>query len=58
MISGKVNKYEELYKTNKDFRRYVDKYMRNKKVTLSEVLSLEITRMVGDMYMAELEEVS
>ena len=52
-----MDKYEELYQTNKDFRRYVDQYMRNKNVTLSEVLNLNITRMVGDMYMAELEAV-
>ena len=52
-----MDEYEELYKTNKDFRRYVDEYMRKKSVTLSEVLSLKITRMVGDMYTAELEEV-
>lgn len=38
-----MNEYKELYKTNPDFRRYVDQYMRNKTVSLSEVLSLKIT---------------
>jgi len=53
-----MDEYEELYKTNKDFRRYVDQYMRNKTVSLSEVLSLKITQNVGDMYKTEPEEVS
>lgn len=52
-----MDEYEKLYKTNPDFRRYVDQYMRNKDVALSEVLSLKITRIVGDMYTEELEEV-
>ena len=47
----KVNKYEELYKTNKDFREYVDRYMRNKDVTLEEVLSLRQTQLVAEMYL-------
>ena len=46
----KVDKYEELYKTNKDFKDYVDRYMRNKDVTLEEVLSLKQTQLVADMY--------
>lgn len=41
---------EELYKTNKDFREYVDRYMRNKDVTLEEVLSYAVTRLVARMY--------
>ena len=41
---------EELYKTNKDFRDYVNKYMRNKNVTLEEVLSYEVTKIVAQMY--------
>jgi hypothetical protein len=41
---------EELYKTNKDFRKYVDRYMRNKDVTLEEVLSYAVTRLVAHMY--------
>jgi hypothetical protein len=41
---------EELYKTNKDFREYVDRYMRNKDVTLEEVLSYAVTWLVAQMY--------
>lgn len=48
-----MSKYEELYNTNKDFKDYVDSYMRNKNVSLSEVLSLKITQNVGDMYRTE-----
>lgn len=48
-----MDKYEELYNTNKDFKDYVDSYMRNKTVFLSEVLSLKITQNVGDMYTEE-----
>ena len=40
---------KELYQTNKDFRNYVDRYMRNKNVTLEEVLSLKQTQLVGEM---------
>ena len=45
-----MNKYEELYNANKDFKDYVDNYMRNKDVTLEHVLSLKITQMVADTY--------
>ena len=48
-----MSEYEELYNTNKDFKDYVDSYMRNKNVSLSEVLSLKITQNVGDMYRTE-----
>ncbi|MBO5921941.1 MAG: hypothetical protein J6Q48_06090 [Bacteroidaceae bacterium] len=41
---------EELYKTNKDFRDYVDRYMSNKDVTLEEVLSYAVTKLVAQMY--------
>ena len=41
---------EELYETNEDFREYVDRYMRNKDVTLEEVLSYKVTRFVAQMY--------
>lgn len=47
---------EELYQTNKDFKRYVDSYMRNKDVTLEEVLSLKQTQLVGEMYREQVEE--
>lgn len=49
----KVNKYEELYKSNKDFREYVDRYMRNKDVALAEVLSLKIIKEIAEMYLEE-----
>lgn len=51
-----MNKYEELYNTNKDFKEYVDNYMRNKDVTLEQVLSLKITQMVADTYEGQKNE--
>ena len=45
-----MDRYEELYNINKDFREYVDRYMRNKDVTLQHVLSLKITRLIADDY--------
>ena len=51
-----MNKYEELYNTNKDFKEYVDNYMRNKDVTLEQVLSLKITKMVADTYEGQKNE--
>jgi hypothetical protein len=41
---------KKLYQTNKDFKDYVDSYMRNKNVTLEEVLSYKQTQLVGEMY--------
>lgn len=41
---------ERLYQTNKDFKDYVDNYMRNKDVTLEKVLSYKQTQLVGEMY--------
>ena len=45
-----MDKYEELYNTNKDFKEYVDNYMRNKNVTLSYVLGLKIIQIVAGIY--------
>lgn len=39
-----------LYNSNKDFRAYVDAYMRNKDVKLEDVLEEKIVREVGKMY--------
>lgn len=41
---------EELYKTNKDLKDYVDRLMRNKDVTLEKVLSYAVTRFVAQTY--------
>lgn len=41
---------DNLYQTNKDFKNYVNNYMRNKDVTMEEVLGYEQTRLVGEMY--------
>ena len=47
---------KKLYQTNKDFKDYVDSYMRNKNVTLEEVLSYKQTQLVGEMYKEQEEE--
>ena len=47
---------KELYQTNKGFKEYVDRYMRNKDVSLEEVLSYMQTRLVGEMYRKEAEQ--
>lgn len=39
-----------LYNSNADFRAYVDAYMRNKDVTLEEVLEEKLVQEVGKMY--------
>lgn len=45
-----LNQWKNLYESNKDFRDYVDRYMRNKDVTLEEVLILKQTQLIGEMY--------
>ena len=39
-----------LYNSNKDFRAYVDAYMRNKDVKLEDVLEEKIVQEVGKIY--------
>ena len=41
---------KELYEKNKDFRDYVDRVVKNKNVSLKEVLSYKQTRLVGEYY--------
>lgn len=41
---------ENLYQTNKDVRDYVDRYRRNKDVTVEEVLSYKQTQLVAEHY--------
>lgn len=41
---------EELYKTNKDFSEYVDKYCAKHKVTKEEAFSHLIIRAIANMY--------
>jgi hypothetical protein len=47
---------KKLYETNKDFRDYVDRYMRNKDVCLEEVLGYKLTQIVGEKYGKDAEE--
>ena len=47
---------KEMYETNADFRGYVDRYRRNKNVTLEEVLYYKQTQLVGEMYKEQEEE--
>ena len=47
------NSLKKLYETNPDFKAYVDAYMRNKDVTLEEVLEEKLVQEVGKMYEEE-----
>ena len=54
LVSMGLTKYEKLYRNNKDFREYVDRYMRNKEgVKLKDVLKNKQIQLVGDMYEGE-----
>lgn len=51
LVEIALNRYEKLYRNNKDFREYVDRYMRNKEdVKLKDVLRNKQIQLVGDMY--------
>jgi hypothetical protein len=45
-----LNQWKDLYESNKAFREYIDRYMKNKDVTLEEVLSYKQTQLIGEMY--------
>lgn len=53
VVQQKMDALESLYQTNKDFKAYVDRYMRNKDVTLRQVLSYKQTQLVAEMYEKE-----
>lgn len=53
LVEIALNRYEELYRDNKDFREYVDRYMRNKDMKLKDVLRMKQIQLVGDMYESE-----
>lgn len=40
--------YIELYNTNEDFRNYVDKYKRDRKLSLEEALEHELVKQYAD----------
>ena len=44
---------ENLYRTNKDLQDYIDRYRRNKDVTVEEVLSYKQTQLVAEYYREE-----
>lgn len=46
---------ENLYRTNKDLQDYIDRYRRNKDVSVEEVLGYAQTREVAEYY-REVEE--
>lgn len=57
LVEIALNRYEKLYRNNKDFREYVDRYMRNKEgVKLKDVLTNKQIQLVGDMYEGEAEK--
>jgi len=45
-----MNDYKELYETNADFRRFVDKAMNDHGWTLEEALECKTLQDVGDYY--------
>lgn len=53
LVEIALNRYEKLYRDNKDFREYVDRYMRNKDMKLKDVLKMKQIQLVGDMYEKE-----
>lgn len=54
LVSMELKKYEKLYRDNKDFREYVDRYMRNKEdVKLKDVLRMKHIQLVADQYESE-----
>ena len=54
LVEIALNRYEELYLNNKDFKDYVDRYMRNKEdAKLKDVLRNKQIQLVGDMYESE-----
>ena len=54
LVEIALNRYEEMYLNNKDFKDYVDRYMRNKEnVKLKDVLRMKQIQLVGDMYESE-----
>ena len=54
LVSMELKRYEKLYRDNKDFRDYVDRYMRNKEdVKLKDVLRMKQIQLVADQYESE-----
>lgn len=50
LVEIALNRYEKLYRQNKDFRDYVDRYMRNKDMKLKDVLRNKQIQLVADQY--------
>jgi hypothetical protein len=54
LVSMGLKRYEKLYLENKDFKEYVDRYMRNKEdVKLKDVLRMKQIQLVADQYESE-----
>ena len=54
LVEIALKRYEKLYRDNKDFRDYVNRYMRNKEeAKLKDVLKIKQIQLVGDMYESE-----
>lgn len=49
-----MKRYERLYREHEGFKTYVDSYMKNKDVALSDVLCMRTTRMIAKIYEKEL----
>lgn len=56
LVSMGFKRYEKLYFENKDFREYVERYRKNKDISLKQVLSMKQIQLVGDMYEKEKHE--
>lgn len=52
-VKKTMDRYEKLYRNNKDFKEYVDRFMRNKDIPLKTVLSMKQVQIVADMYEGE-----
>lgn len=48
-----MSEMQNLYQTNKDLQDYIDRYRRNKDVTVEEVLFYKQTQLVAEHYREE-----
>ncbi len=53
VVAG-MGRYECLYRQHEGFKAYIDSYMANKDVALSDVLRMRTTQMIAGIYAKEL----
>lgn len=49
-----INRYKKLYELSSGFKQYIDSYITEKEVNLSELLKLRTTKMIAEFYEKEL----